>query len=43
MCDNKMELSNEDLKIISDKYDPQDKGKIYYHYICDDMEEKTGV
>jgi Ca2+-binding EF-hand superfamily protein len=34
----KMELANDDLKLVCEKYDPNDRGRISYHNFCDDVE-----
>lgn len=41
MATNKMELANDDMRLISDKYDPEDRGRIHYHYFCDDIESSA--
>lgn len=34
----KMELANDELKLVCEKYDPTDRGRISYHNFCDDID-----
>lgn len=38
-----MQLSNDEMKLISDKYDPQGKGRIYYESFCEDYRSSANT
>ena len=37
----RMELNNEEAKLVCEKYDPEDRGRLYYNAFCDDIEESA--
>jgi len=41
MMTMKMELASDDLKLVCEKYDPTDRGRISYHNFCDDIEQSA--